>query len=125
MPLQCNKIFLFQINAFYSLNNVEKIHKNIKSTTVFNMDNNKIFFKQEISILGWLLKDHGCVSQKYRKPKYQGRFWGGGNAPLSTSLAPPLAPPKFGVILQQTILDEMRCLSCKLYVYKTKNIISC
>ncbi len=36
-----------------------------------------------------------------------------------------LAPPKFGIILQQTILGEMRSLSCKLYVYKKKNITSC
>ncbi len=30
---------------------------------------------------------------------------------------PPLAPPKFGIILQQTILGEMSSLYCKLYLY--------
>ncbi len=38
---------------------------------------------------------------------------------VSTSFPPPppLGPPKFGIILQQTILGEMSSLYCKLYIY--------
>ncbi len=49
----------------------------------------------------------------------------GGQCPPVSKLGPPFGPPKFGIILQQTILGEMRSLSCKLYVYKKKNITSC
>ncbi len=50
---------------------------------------------------------------------------GGGQCPPVNKLGPPLAPPKFGIISQQTIWGEMHSLFCKLYIYIKKNITSC
>ncbi len=62
---QCNKIFIFQINAVLSnfLKNPEKKSFTVSTktwsrTTVFNINNKKHSFFQQQIILEWFLKDH-------------------------------------------------------------------